>query len=210
MRNALPNPSSVAYDRPPSMVCMLTFPSALPNPTREAPESRLCVISTEAQFHSREVSVDRTIGELLVIVRDMLGLQVVFVSEFVDGRRVFRHIESQCGPLRIRPGQSAPLEQTVCQRILDGRLPSLVQSITRVREEQRLPKFLEGMGTYIGVPVRLPDGSLYGMLCAFNIEGESDLDERDVRRLELTAASVARLLARADGREIATSDPALA
>ncbi len=181
-----------------------------PVPADEGWEGRLGVITAKAQFPSGEVSVDRAIRELLVIVRDLLGLQVVFVSEFVDGTRVFRHIESQCTALHIRPGQSAPLEHTICQRILDGRLPSLVQSVTRVRKEQGLPANFEGMGTHIGVPVRMADGRIYGMLCGFNVEGESDLDERYVRRLELAASTAARLLARADGREVTTSDPALA
>ncbi|NDZ15908.1 hypothetical protein C7T35_33030 [Variovorax sp. WS11] len=189
---------------------METFPSTPQVPADESREARLGIITAEAQFHSGEVSVDRAIGNLLVVVRELLGLQVVFVSEFVDGRRVFRHIESQSSVLRIRRGQSAPLEQTICQRILDGRLPNLIQSVTSVREEQGLPANFEGMGTHIGVPVRMADGRVYGMLCGFNVEGESDLDERDVRRLELAASSAARLLARADGREVTTSDPALA
>jgi hypothetical protein len=179
-------------------------------PADESREARIGIITAEAQFHSGEVSIDRAIGDLLAIVRELLGLQVVFVSEFVDGRRVFRHVESQCSPLRIQRGQSAPLEQTICQRVLDGRLPNLVQSVTSVREEQGLPINFEGMGTYIGVPVRMADGRIYGMLCGFNIEGETKLDERDVRRMELAASSAARLLARADGREVTISDPALA
>lgn len=155
--------------------------------------------------------MDRAIGELLVLVRDQLRLQVAFVSEFVGGRRVFRYIESGCSSqLGIRPGRSAPLSQTICQRILDGRLPSLIPSVARVCEEQGLPRSFERMGTHIGVPVRTADGGLYGMLCAFNIEGETDLDERDVRRLEFAATTAARLIASADGREVSTRDPALA
>ncbi|HJS02113.1 MAG TPA: GAF domain-containing protein [Variovorax sp.] len=189
---------------------MEPFPSTPQAPAGESREARLGIITAEAQFHAGEVSVDRAIGDLLVIVREQLGLQVVFVSEFVDGRRVFRHIESQSNALRIQRGQSAPLEHTICQRILDGRLPHLIQSVTSVREEQGLPASFDGMGTHIGVPVRMADGRIYGMLCGFNIEGETELDERDVKRLELAASSAARLLARADGREVTTSDPALA
>ncbi|WP_083745586.1 GAF domain-containing protein [Variovorax sp. KK3] len=188
---------------------METF--AMDSPSTAADEdldARLGVITAKERFPSGEVSVDRAIGDLLVIVRDLLGLQVAFVSEFVDGARVFRHIQSIDSALQIRPGDSAPLEHTICQRILDGRLPNVVQSITDVREEQGLPDAFDGMGTHIGVPVLRADGTVYGMLCAFNAEGESLLDERDLRRLELAASTAARLLARADGREF--SDPALA
>lgn len=171
--------------------------------------AQLRVISAAARFHAGEVSVQRAIGELLCLVRDLLQLEVVFVSEVVDGRRVFRHIESQDGTCPIRPGDSAPLEKTICQRILDGRMPNLVRDVNAVREAQGLPRTFEGMGTHIGVPVRMADGRLYGMLCGFNMSGLTELDERDVRRLEVAAGAAARLLASADGREHTPSDPAL-
>jgi hypothetical protein len=185
-----------------------------PDPrTEAAPEAwvaQLRIVTAAGRFHAGEVSVQRAIGELLSLVRDLLQLEVVFVSEVVEGRRVFRYIESQDGVARIEPGQSAPLEQTICQRILDGRMPNLVRDVDAVREAQGLPRTFEGMGTHIGVPVRMADGRLYGMLCGFNINGGlTELDERDVRRLEVAAGAAARLLASADGREHTPSDPAL-
>lgn len=151
----------------------------------------------------------RAIQELLRIVRDLLRLEVVFISEVVDGQRVFRYVESQAEHPRIQPGQSAPLEQTICQRILDGRLPALIPNVTAVRQEQGLPANFEDLGAHIGVPVLRVDGTLYGMLCGFNIGGGCDLNQQHVKRLELAARAAARLLAHADGREVNPIDPAL-
>jgi hypothetical protein len=188
---------------------METYPDPRTNPAPEAWVAQLRIITAAGRFHAGEVSVQRAIGELLALVRDLLQLEVVFVSEVVEGRRVFRYIESQDGTARIQPGQSAPLEQTICQRILDGRMPNLVRDVNALREAQGLPRVFEGMGTHIGVPVRMADGRLYGMLCGFNMSGVTELDERDVRRLEVAAGAAARLLASADGREHTPSDPAL-
>jgi hypothetical protein len=188
---------------------METYPDPRTDPAPEAWVAQLRIVTAAGRFHAGEVSVQRAIGELLSLVRDLLKLEVVFVSEVVDGRRVFRYIESQDGIARIQPGQSAPLEQTICQRILDGRMPNLVRDVGAVREAQGLPRTFEGMGTHIGVPVRMADGRLYGMLCGFNMRGMTELDERDVRRLEVAAGAAARLLASADGREHTPSDPAL-
>lgn len=189
---------------------METYPDPRTNPAPEAWVTQLRIITAAGRFHSGEVSVQRAIGELLSLVRDLLELEVVFVSEVVDGRRVFRYIDSQDGTATIQPGQSAPLEKTICQRILDGRMPNVVRDVNAVREAQGLPRTFEGMGTHIGVPVRMADGRLYGMLCGFNMSGGlTELDERDVRRLEVAAGAAARLLASADGREHTPSDPAL-
>lgn len=189
---------------------METFPDPIADSAHEAWVAQLRVVTAAGRFHAGEVSVQRAIGELLGLVRDLLQLEVVFVSEVVDGRRVFRYIESQDGASRIQPGQSAPLEQTICQRILDGRMANVVHDVSAVREAQGLPRTFEGMGTHIGVPVWMADGRLYGMLCCFNTSGGlSELDDRDVRRLEVAAGAAARLLASADGREHTPSDPAL-
>ncbi|WP_086924207.1 GAF domain-containing protein [Variovorax sp. JS1663] len=170
---------------------------------------RLDVITSSARHGAGEVSVRRSIGELLGVVRELLKLEVVFVSELVDGQRVFRFVESGGLPTRVQPGLSAPLEQTICQRILDGRLPNLVLDVEAVRRTQGLPDSFEGMGTHIGVPVRHADGRLYGMLCGFNRTGTADLGEKDVRRLEVAANAAAQLLARAEGGEGGVWDPAL-
>ncbi|WP_345536468.1 GAF domain-containing protein [Variovorax defluvii] len=170
---------------------------------------RLDVITSGARHGVGEVSVRRSIGELLRVVRDLLKLEVVFVSELLDGQRVFRHVESGGLPTRVHPGLSAPLEQTICQRILDGRLPNLVPDVEAVRRAQGLPDSFEGMGTHIGVPVRHGNGRLYGMLCGFNRTGVTELDEKHLRRLEVAARLAAQLLAQAEGGEGGVWDPAL-
>jgi hypothetical protein len=144
---------------------------------------------------------ERCIGSLLRVVREQLHLEVVFVGEFVDGYRVFRQISSKAAEAIIRPGEFHPLAETICQRIVDGRMPCLVPDVTSVRVENGLPDYYHGMGAHIGVPVRFPDGSLYGVLCGFSFEPNTALDQRDVKRLEMAANAIARLLAQAEGRE---------
>lgn len=49
-------------------------------------------------------------------------------------------------------------------------------------------------GAGIGTPIRLASGRIFGMLCFFRREPEGQLDERDVRRLEMSARLAARLI----------------
>ena len=59
-------------------------------------------------------------------------------------------------------------------------------------------------GPGIGAPVRLADGHILGMLCFFHLEPGGQLDDRDVRRLEMAARLAARLIDGADAHGIAS------
>jgi len=168
--------------------------------------SRIASMTADAGMRPGSEFIERSIGSLLRIVREHLKLDVVFVGEFVDGHRVFRQISSRTRSI-FKAGQSDSLEETVCQRIVDGRVPHLLHDLAGVRMVFGLPDHLKNVGTYIGVPVRFSDGSLYGVLCGFSHEACPHLDERDVRRMEMAADATARLLAQADGYEISPAVP---
>lgn len=80
-------------------------------------------------------------------------------------------------------------------------MPKLLRSVAGVREKYGLPHSFETVGAYVGVPVRFSDGSLYGVLCGFSFQPGDHLEERDLKRLDMAAKGIARLLAQADGLE---------
>jgi len=59
-------------------------------------------------------------------------------------------------------------------------------------------------GAGIGAPVRLASGHILGMLCFFHPEPDGQLDERDVRRLDMASRLAARLIDGADAHGIAS------
>lgn len=143
--------------------------------------------------------LDRTISDLLRLIRKHLAMDVVFVAEFVNGRRVYRHVEAAPDKRVIHEGESDPRENTFCQRIMDGRIPCLVNDVPALRAVQPLPHYNFPIGTYMGVPVRLRDGRIYGTLCCFSFEPNKLLSERDVKRLEMSAQLAGRLLDETEG-----------
>jgi hypothetical protein len=160
---------------------------------------RLAIVGTGADGGL----IERSIGSLLRVVREQLQLDVVFVGEFVNGHRVFRHVSSRPDAMKIAPGQGHPLDATLCKLVAEGRVPPLTRDLARTCREHGLPNFgCEGIA-HIGVPVRFGDGSLYGVLCGFTRGPSTHLDERDVARLEMAAEATARLLAQAEGRDMA-------
>lgn len=135
-----------------------------------------------------------TLSALLRKVREQLRMDVVFVSEFTDGERVFRFVDTAPGePDLIRPGGSDPLEESFCLRVVDGRLPRRMRDARVDPEASRLAATQAvGVGAHLSVPVVLRDGSVYGTLCCFSHQAMNWLAERD----EDTMLAIAELIAR--------------
>lgn len=102
----------------------------------------------------------RFIQSLLLRARQCLHMDVAFIGEFIEGRRVLRFVDSETVEPSTKVGDSESLEQSLCQRVVDARLPGLITDVAAVAEAAALPSTTEmGIGSYIGVPVVLSDGS---------------------------------------------------
>ena len=53
-------------------------------------------------------------------------MDVAFVSEFAADQLVFRKLEGDADSFGWREGQSFPLDESYCKRVLDGRVPDVV------------------------------------------------------------------------------------
>lgn len=146
---------------------------------------------------------DSMLQELLDLARRQLRADIAFVGAFTDDTRVLRAIAAD-EPLPIGPGWAEPLEATLCQRILDGRLPRVIPDTAREPECATLPATRDfGIGSYVGVPVLLADGRLYGTLCCLSHAPDPRLSDRDADVLAGVAATLGRLLdAEEHGRSV--------
>jgi len=135
-----------------------------------------------------------TLSALLGKVREQLRMDVVFVSEFLDGLRVFRHVELAPGePPLIRAGGSDPLEESFCIRVVDGRLPMAIRNAREHPDATKLPAtHAVDVGAHLSVPVVLRDGRVYGTLCCFSHQAMNWLAERDVDTMRAIAGLIAR------------------
>ncbi|MDP3689775.1 MAG: hypothetical protein Q8R73_02005, partial [Bradyrhizobium sp.] len=59
----------------------------------------------------------------LEAVRQHLGMQVAYVSEFTGDLTVFREVDAPGLEALIKVGDSRSLEDVYCRHILEGRLP---------------------------------------------------------------------------------------
>lgn len=139
--------------------------------------------------------LDRTITEVLRMLRERLNMDVVFVSEFVDGRRVFRQVAAAEEAPVVAVGQSDELETSWCQRVVDGRLPRFIANAKADPAVAGLMDQLPfSIGTHISTPIVLKNGEVYGTLCSFSFSPQDNPNPDDLKTLEMTARLTAMRL----------------
>ena len=128
------------------------------------------------------------IERMLREVREALRMDVAFVSEFAGDELVFRAIEGDAESFGWREGESFPLDESYCKRVLDERVPWVVPDAKRQEATRDLRVTSEAdMGCYCAVALVLSDGRLYGTLCCVSHEPDPWLRGRDLDLMDRTA-----------------------
>jgi response regulator RpfG family c-di-GMP phosphodiesterase len=122
------------------------------------------------------------------IAREMLDMDVAYVADTRAGRQDYRWVAGYGASFGAVAGRGVPLEGTYCQLLLEDRLGNVVHDA----RGHPLVRALEitdraGIGAYIGVPIELPDGTIYGTLCCLSHEPAPTLRQRDARFLRVLA-----------------------
>ena len=145
--------------------------------------------------------IDGAVPEVLRLLRERMKMDVVFVSEFTGGERVFRSIEQPPGQTVLTVGASDPLEESWCQRVVDGRMPELVRDVPTAQARGEVPPAGIPIGTHLSTPIVLEDGQVYGTLCCFSFGVNPGVTQRDVKTLRYTAQLTAQKIAKARRRK---------
>jgi len=168
-------------------------------------------------------AAERTqIDAILDAVRQHLGMEIAFTSRFEGDQRIFTHIRTDI-PVPSQPGDSEPLDGTMCHHILAGRLPELIRNAADFPLAQTLPiARLLPIGAHLTVPLRLKDGSLYGTFCCLSRDSDYTLTDRDLStvrafadlateqiELQLRGETHLRLLAERVERAINSGQPTI-
>jgi EAL domain-containing protein (putative c-di-GMP-specific phosphodiesterase class I) len=144
-----------------------------------------------------DASTDKTLLEILRAIREHLGMDVAFISEFTGADRVFRYVDSSHADHPVRAGGADRLEDSYCQRIIDGRLPQLIPDASACPAAMELTvTYTLPVGAHLSVPIRLTDGSVYGTFCCFSHAPDSTLNERDLGLMRVFADLTGRQIER--------------
>ena len=147
-----------------------------------------------------EVASERTpdtVERVLAAAKEELGMEVAFVSEFTEQRMIFRKLIGESESFGWQEGESIPLDDTFCQFLVEGRLPSLIPDATDNELVKSLNVTSEAqIGSYIGAPIKFSDGHFYGTFCALSHSPDPSLNERDAQFIRVLARLVAEHLER--------------
>ena len=137
-----------------------------------------------------------TVARYLSLARSALGMELAWLSEQTEGEQVLRVLDGEAGPFNVAEGDALSWEGSFCMRVLAGDLPRSIPDTSADPITAALPVTEQlGIGSYVGTPVRLPDGEVYGMLCCISRGRHAGLRDHHVRLLEALASSLGEELA---------------
>ena len=137
------------------------------------------------------------VERILVTAREMLGMQIAYFSELNGSEQVIHRVDGDAGGLGLTGGTAVPLEDTYCRRMLDEEIPFAIPDaddepgLTDLREQDPSRPL-----AYLGVPLQLSSGRVYGTLCAASEQVNDGLRDRDVAFMRVLARLLADVLER--------------
>ncbi len=140
-----------------------------------------------------ESETDDPLQSALSAIREHLGMEVAYLSEFVDGRSVFRCVDAPGLEHLIKVGDSNSLEDVYCNHILEGRLPEMIPDTAEEPIAAALPiTKAVPIGSHMSIPIRLADGGPYGMFCCLSPSANKTLNPRDLKTMRVFADLAAK------------------
>ncbi len=152
-----------------------------------------------ATADNADAAVDTQVQQVLKLLREKMDMDVVFVSRFEHGRRTILRVEHRPGWNVLSPGTSDPLEESWCQRVVDGRIPQLIPDAKPYIQERKVPPPAFPIGTHLSTPVAASDGATFGTLCCFSFQPKGSVAEQDLKRLQYAAQLLTMRLQKSRG-----------
>jgi response regulator RpfG family c-di-GMP phosphodiesterase len=124
--------------------------------------------------------------------RETLGMDLAFMSRIDDGRQTFEKASGDYESFSLPPGTTVAVDDAYCRRMTEETIPNLVPNVgDDDRTKDVVATIGSGVGAYVGVPLRLSNGHLYGSFCCLSHETQERLTERDVKFMHVLARMVA-------------------
>jgi GAF domain-containing protein len=128
------------------------------------------------------VGLDRVVA----LAHCHLELDVVFLVELTAARQVYRAVAGDAASFKIVPSDGRPSDAAYCRRLVAGEIPNVIHDAAADGRVSALAVTRRArIGSFIGVPVRLSDGTSYGALCGLSHAPDHTLDERDLRFMSM-------------------------
>ncbi len=133
-------------------------------------------------------TISQLLPSLLEAVRFNLEMEVGFISRFKDGFREFLYVSSEGRQEAPKPGDSNPLDESACIRVVKNQAPNLVHDALTHPSLMDLSAIKAlGVRSHVSVPIPSGNGDVFGTLCCYSCHYKESLDERDIGFMSVIA-----------------------
>jgi EAL domain-containing protein (putative c-di-GMP-specific phosphodiesterase class I) len=144
------------------------------------------------------------IDDILEAAREYLDTDVAFVSEFSGGEQVFRHVAGDAALFRLSSELRVPLGWMYCKAMTEGRLREAIPDTAADPIASAMEVTLDAnIGSYVGVPITLPDGRVWGSMACLSRQADNSVGKRDVRFMRMLGRIYAEQLEREEREAVA-------
>ncbi len=151
-------------------------------------------------------SAETQVRGLLSAAREQLCVDIAYFTKLTEGAERIDYMAGDRARFAFGEGTAIPLDETYCRRVIEGTAPNVVPDAACEPRMQDLP-VTHVLGSYLGVPVRLSDGRIYGTVCCASQDPNEGLTEAAEARIRGLAEGLATLVETDDQ---AAAAPALA
>ena len=142
----------------------------------------------------QRTDADEQIADLLRTAKKSLRLSVAFLTR-MDGTTQHLEVVESSIPVLFQEGVTQVQETSLCQAILDKKLPPVIPNLKDFPEAMKLPSArLPRIRSYVSVPVTLSDGTLYGTFCAAGLTADKELTKRDKSLMDVLASAASVII----------------
>ncbi len=138
-------------------------------------------------------SAESHVRGLLQSAREHLCVDIAYFTRFTEGAEHIEFVEGDSSPFSFGEGSVIPLDETYCRRMIEGTAPSVVPNTAAEPRMQDLD-VAQTIGSYLGVPVRLSDGRIYGAVCCASPDPNESLTDAAEARIRVLAAGLATVV----------------
>jgi EAL domain-containing protein (putative c-di-GMP-specific phosphodiesterase class I) len=137
---------------------------------------------------------EQQVADLLLTAKKSLHLSVAFLTR-MDGTTQHLEVVESSVPFLFKEGVTQRQDTTLCQAIIDKKLPAVMPNLKDFPFAMTLPASrMPRIRSYVSVPVVLSDGTTYGTFCAAGLTSDKALTKRDQALMDVLAQAASVIL----------------